>query len=80
MNKLNLFFKPAKIQIIEKLNPRIQKCVKHYLRQCIIHHQEIIKLVEVAESKFSILMLIQFLGSLALLCFQLFQISMVIIF
>ncbi|KAK9751711.1 7tm Odorant receptor [Popillia japonica] len=60
---------------VKKLNPETLIYAKRYFRDCIIHHQQIIKLVEIVESEFNYLMLIQFLGSLLLLCLSLFQLS-----
>lgn len=46
-------------------------------RECIAHHQELINFCESAENDFCYLMLLQFLSSLLILCFQLYQLSLV---
>ncbi|KAI4465259.1 odorant receptor [Holotrichia oblita] len=53
----------------------LQKYVHIAVCNIITHHQKIIKLAQDAEELFSPLMLVQFLFSLGILCFQLFQLS-----
>lgn len=60
---------------LEPVNLRPQILVN--IKKCIRHHHEIMKLAETVESEFSLLMLMQFLCSLSLVCFQLFQLSVV---
>lgn len=57
----------------EHLRPQILENVNN----CIRHHHEIMKFAQVVESEFSLLMLMQFLCSLSMVCFQLFQLSVV---
>nr|XP_022912590.1 odorant receptor 4-like [Onthophagus taurus] len=61
---------------IESNNHVLQKYVDICICDCIKHHHAIIELADGAEITFSLLMLIQFLGSLFLICFQLFQLSL----
>ncbi|KAK9710715.1 7tm Odorant receptor [Popillia japonica] len=67
--------------IINNLNGTIeipntlQKYVHIAVCNIVAHHQKIIKLAKDAEELFSPLMLVQFLFSLGILCFQLFQLS-----
>nr|AVH87275.1 odorant receptor 34 [Holotrichia parallela] len=60
---------------VHKVPLVFQKYVEISITQLMRHHQKILELAEGAEDTFSFLMLIQFLFSLALICFQLFQLS-----
>ncbi|XP_017768637.1 PREDICTED: odorant receptor Or2-like [Nicrophorus vespilloides] len=62
--------------VLEKIPPNIQKYVTMVTRDTVQHHQVIIALTDEAEIQFSIVMLAQFLGSLMLMCLQLYQLSL----
>lgn len=55
----------------------LQKYVRIAICQIIEHHQKVINLAKDTDDVFSLLMLTQFLFSLGILCFMLFQLSLV---
>lgn len=61
----------------EALPPQIQKYATHIVKECARHHLDIIHLCEKVEDEFSVLILLQFLASLTMLCFNLFQLYIV---
>ncbi|XP_022909848.1 odorant receptor 4-like [Onthophagus taurus] len=63
------------IEQVELYPKHIQKYADRCFRDCVNHHQQIIELANGTEETFNYLMLIQFGGSLLLICFQLFQLS-----
>lgn len=62
---------------IEEIPSILQKYVRLAVCQIIEHHQKVINLAKDADEVFSLLMLTQFLFSLGILCFMLFQLSLV---
>lgn len=61
----------------EALPPQIQKYATHIVKECARHHLDIIDLCMQVEDEFSVLILLQFLASLTMLCFNLFQLYIV---
>lgn len=61
----------------EALPPQIQKYATHIVKECARHHLDIINLCMQVEDEFSVLILLQFLASLTMLCFNLFQLYIV---
>lgn len=61
----------------EALPPEIQKYATHIVKECARHHLDIINLCMQVEDEFSVLILLQFLASLTMLCFNLFQLYIV---
>lgn len=68
---------PHGIQRVELLNPQTQVYASKFANECAFHHQELITLCDQSEDDFCYLMLLQFISSLLILCFQLFQLSVV---
>nr|CAM84013.1 olfactory receptor 15 [Tribolium castaneum] len=66
------------INRIEMLDDGTQVFVEKCANECVYHHQELIALCEHAEEDFCYLMLLQFISSLLIVCFQLFQLSTVV--
>ncbi|RZB40717.1 7tm 6 domain containing protein, partial [Asbolus verrucosus] len=60
---------------IELLDEKSQKIAAKLTNECVFHHQELIAMCEKAEDTFCYLMLLQFLSSLLIVCFALFQLS-----
>lgn len=61
----------------EALPPPIQKYASRIVKECARHHSDIVRLCEKVEDEFSVLILLQFLASLTMLCFNLFQLYIV---
>lgn len=59
------------------LPPQIQKYATAIVKDCVRHHLEIIKVSEEVEDEFSILILLQYLTSIFMICFNLFQLYIV---
>nr|XP_022899911.1 odorant receptor 49b-like [Onthophagus taurus]XP_022899913.1 odorant receptor 49b-like [Onthophagus taurus] len=63
------------IETFEKYQGKYIENLRKCVRGCVIHHQSIIQLLDDIEKTFSLLFLIQFLGSLMSLCVGLYQSS-----
>ncbi|KRT86464.1 hypothetical protein AMK59_409, partial [Oryctes borbonicus] len=63
--------------LLHEIPLTLQKYIYIAVRELIIHHREIFKLSKDVDDTFSLLMLAQFLFSLGIVCFQLFQLSIV---
>ncbi|CAH1371553.1 unnamed protein product [Tenebrio molitor] len=68
-------YSPEGIDRIQLLNERTQYFAEKNANEAVFHHQELIALCDHAEEDFCYLMLLQFLSSLLIVCFQLFQLS-----
>lgn len=62
---------------LEQIPEDLQKHVTAVMKECISHHQHIILLADEVEEEYNYLMLLQFLGTLIILCVTLFQMSVV---
>lgn len=65
------------IENTDKLPVEVQKNNTAIIISAMNHHQRIIKLADENENLFNIVILTQFLGSLIILCMQLYQLSIV---
>lgn len=61
----------------EMLPPPMQKYARRITNECAKHHLDIINLCMSLEDEISPLMLVQMIASVIMLCFNLFQISLV---
>lgn len=68
---------PKTITREKRFSVKVQKEIEKLVMQTVYHHQELIKFCEEIETGFTYLMLMQFLASVIILCFQLFQLSLV---
>lgn len=62
---------------LKKISDSVQRHVSSVITECVRHHQKIFEVSEKVEKEFNVLMLLQVLSSVAMTCFQLFQLSMV---
>lgn len=72
-----IYTKNRNPMVQEALPPEIQKYATRIVKECARHHLDIINLCEKVEEEFSVLILLQFLASLTMLCFNLFQLYIV---
>lgn len=56
-----------------KLPPEVQKYAKEIIKEYIVHHLDVLNICMKLEDEFSILVLLQFISSLGMLCFILYQ-------
>lgn len=62
---------------IEMLPPAMQKYARKIANKCAKHHLDIINMCMSLEDEISSLMLVQMIASVIMLCFNLFQLSLV---
>lgn len=61
----------------ELLPPALQKYARRIVNECAKHHLDVINLCMSLENEISSLMLVQMVASVIMLCFNLFQMSLV---